>query len=419
MSTKHYDIGIIGGSLAACIAAALLAKQGSKVLFLRHSEATTSAWFHSSLFLEKLLGTLGGGACFVVQQPIQVLSRNARITICQDVLLGKELLREFGKAGSSVAGWLDRLAYQGDQLEMVLWENGGLPWPSLKTTARFKLLCIRRKINWQELHAPVTKSMGQLPQSAQAFVTDLLQGLALKQINELSRAQAALLWAQTIRPENLKEPDFSALLSKRFDQFHGVTAPLENLSQLDFDGSCWTGGSFNDGGQFSANTFLLGDTSLIDRFTAGRVADLPASPALSNYSTSSLTGKLSPLLASRVICGGDIPLRLSIEQDGAHTCALVMCGGSFNGQQLRCQLEPVLPFAKFELSEVNGQFSPRTGATSISQAQQLTSLPLRIGTNLFCADSSGMLPEMGAAGAALLGWTLAENLATSYKQRRA
>ena len=55
--------------LLVIIAAALLAKRGSRVLFLRHQEATAPAWFHSSLFLEKLLGTLGGRACFVAGSP--------------------------------------------------------------------------------------------------------------------------------------------------------------------------------------------------------------------------------------------------------------------------------------------------------------------------------------------------------------
>jgi hypothetical protein len=50
-----------------------------------------------------------------------------------------------------------------------------------------------------------------------------------------------------------------------------------------------------------------------------------------------------------------------------------------------------------------------------NQRQKLTSLPLRIGANLYCADSSTLLPEMGASGAALLGWTLAENLASKHK----
>jgi hypothetical protein len=417
MSNKHYDIAIIGNSLAARIAAALLAKRGSKVLFLCHSEATASAWFHSSIFLEKLLGILGGRSCFVTQQPIQVLSRNARVTLCNDVPLDRELSREFGKAGSAVSGWLDRLASQGDQLEKILWENGGLPWPSLKATSRFKLLCMRRKVSWSDLDAPVKTSMDQLPKSALVFVIDLLQGLSLKKIDELSRAQAALLWAQATRPENLKEPDFSELLSKRFDQFHGLKAALKNLSQLDFDGSCWTGGHLKDGGQFSANVFLLGDIRWIDRFAAGKTADLPAPPALTKYRTGSLSGQLSPLLASQVICGGDIPLRLAIEQNKEdHVYGLLASGGATNGQQLRRQLEPVLPFARYELVEDGIQVEEHPRQASAQQPQKLANLPLRIGTNLYCADNYGMLPEMGAAGAALLGWTLAENIVTSRKQ---
>jgi hypothetical protein len=418
MTTKHYDIAIIGGSLAARIAAVLLAKQGGKVLFLRQREATASTWFHSSLFLEQLLGTLGGRSCFVAQQPIQVLSRNARVTLCSDVPLSRELSREFGKAGFAVAKWLDRLGTLGEQLERVLWENGGLPWPTLKATARFKLLCIRRKVNWPELDLPVAKSMGQFPESALAFVTDLLQGLALKKIDQLSRAQAALLWAQATRPENLKEPDFSELLSKRFDQFHGLKVSLENLSQLDFDGSTWTGGRMKDGGQFSAHTFLLGDLRWIDRFAAGKTADLPAPPALTKYRTGSLSGQLSPLLASRVICGGDIPLRLAIERRDDQVYGLLASGGTTTGQQLRRQLEPVLPFARYELAEDGVQVEAQLRQASAQQPQHLANLPLRIGTNLFCADSCGLLSEMGAAGAALLGWTLVENLTKSRKQLR-
>lgn len=418
MSTKHYDFAIIGGSLAARIAAALLAKQGGKVLFLRQHEATASTWFPSSLFLEQLLGTLGGRSCFVAQQPIQVLSRNARVTLCNDVPLNRELGREFGQPGVAVAKWLDRLGTLGNQLEKVLWENGGLPWPTLKATARFKLLCMRRKVNWPELALPVAKSLDQLPESVLDFVTDLLQGLALKKIDELSCAQAALLWAQATRPENLIEPDFSELLSKRFDQFHGLKASLENLSQLDFDGSTWTGGRLKDGGQFSASTFLLGDIRWIERFAAGKTAALAVSPALTRHRTSSLTSQLSPLLAARVICGGNIPLRLAIEQENEHVFGLVVSGSSSTEQQLKGQLEQALPFARYELTEDSGGVAPQPETNAVQQPQQLAGLPLRIGTNLFCADSCGLLSEMGAAGAALLGWTLAENLTKSRKQLR-
>ena len=416
MSSKHYDIAIIGGSLSARIAAVLLAKHGSKVLFLRNREASASTWFHSSLFLEKLLGILGGRACFVAQQPIQVLSRKARITLSNDVPLDDELCREFGPTGPAVAEWFERLRVQGVQLEELFWENCGLPWPSFKTTVGFKLLSMRRGVQWAELDAPVSKSLAQLPATAVALATDLLQGLALQDINRLSRAQAALLWAQAMRPENLKEPDFSALLSKRFDQFHGLKADLADLEKLDFDGSRWTGGQIRNGGKFTATGFLLGDARWAEHFKPGKMSALPDPQDLLKQMTSSLTGQLSRLLASRVICGGNMPLRLAIEERDNQLCGQILCSGEPTESQLRQQLEPALPFADYALATEEDSHSPQTAPATASQPQSLTSLPLRIGRNLYCADSSRLLPEMGASGAALLGWTLAENLAAKRKQ---
>ena len=415
MSSKNYDIAIIGGSLSARIAAALLAKQGRKILFLRYREAAAPEWFHSSLFLEKLLGTLGGRSCFVAQKPIQVLSRKARVTLNNDIPLDNELNREFGQDGPAVSQWLETLSIKGTQLENLLWENGGLPWPSFKTTARFKLLSLRRKANWDEFDAPITHAMRRLPQAAMDFVKDLLQGLALKRINELSYAQAALLWTQALRPENLKEPDFSELLGKRFDQFHGLKADLDDLEKVDFNGSRWTGGSIKGGAQFTAATFLLGDARWVGRFKPGKVAELLSSYSLAKRTTSPLTGQLSPLLASRVICGGEMPLRLAIEEDENQLCGHILSAGKPTEAQLREQLEPALPFAKFKLSAEEEDLSSQGPAGTLNKQQKLTSLPLRIGTNLYCADSNALLPEMGASGAALLGWTLAENLANKRK----
>ena len=237
MSSKHYDIAIIGGSLAANITAALLAKEGRKVLFLRNREVQAPAWFHSSIFLEKILGVLGGRSCFVAQRPVQVLSEKTRLTICGDIPIDDELAREFGPSGSVVSQWLLELHMHGVQLEELIWENGGLPWPAFKAAASFKLLCMRRRINLSELEQPVTKKMEQIPAAARLFITDLLQGLSLLKITELSYARAAMLWAQVLRPENLKEPDFSLMLSKRFEQFHGSKAQLDDLQSLAFDGS--------------------------------------------------------------------------------------------------------------------------------------------------------------------------------------
>lgn len=418
MNSKHYDVAIIGESLAAWIAAALLAKSGSRVLLLSHREPSSSTWVHSSLFLEKILGILGGRDCFVAQQQIQVLTCKARITLSNDIPLGVELNREFGESsGSATAHWLQQLEALGNQLEALFWENGGLPWPTFKAAMRFRLLCLSRKVNLKQLDKPIKQTLEQLPRCATGLISDLLQGLTMVRIEQLSRDRAALVWAQAKRPENLKQADFCQLLNKRFDQFHGLRAPLEDLESLEYNGSRCTGGKFKGGPHFTATHFLIGDTEWFDRFAPGKIEKPPCSTRLTRLMTSNLHGHLSPLLATRIICGGDVPLRLAIEQQGDQLVGQVVSAGESDQAQLRKQLEPVLPFVRYQFSETSGQIDQQNGKTLLSRPQQLTRLPLQLAANLYCADNDLLLAEMGSGGAALLGWTLAEKLAGMLSER--
>lgn len=418
MSSKHYDIAIIGGSLTAAIAAALLAKQGSKVLFLRNQEAKAPAWFHSSIFLERLLGILGGRSCFVAPHPIQVISRHSRVTLSSDVALEEELNREFGTTGPAVHQWLTELSRQGTLLEELLWENGGLPWPSLKTSARFKLLCLRRKMNLAELEKPVTKALAGFGGPAKEFLTDLLQGLSLRNIEDLSYSRAAMLWAQALRPENLKEPDFSEMLNKRFEQFHGAKAQLDDLAALDFDGSNWIGGHFKSGVRFTAKTFLLGDRKWLSLFKTHRSITAMNIYVPSIRQTSDLTGQLSPLLGDRVICGGPLPLRMAIKEHDQERKGLILSTPGVTETEIRQQLEPALPFADYRLTDMTAADASVPEPGQVERATPLSSLPIHIAANLYCADRTVLLPEMGAAGAAMLGWTLLEKLGHKGKQAK-
>jgi len=410
MSSKTYDIAIIGGSLTARIAAALLAKQGSRVLLLRCREATATAWFPSSFFLEKLLGILGGRSCFVAQQPIQVLSQYARVTLSNDVPLDKELEREFGATATAATRWLAELHAQGVALEELFWQNRGLCWPSIKSRTSHRLHSLRQRLNWTTLESPVSLEIAQHPQPVRLFLTDLFQGLSLKPTNELSRSSAALLWVQALRPENLQEPDFSQLLNKRFDQFHGAKAHLDELETLDFDGRQWTGGRFKTGAHFKAQTFLLGNVRWIERFQAGKTQPLPQPQQVATSHTSDLTGQLSPLLETRIICGGPLPLRLAIDKQDQQQTGRLLGTPGMSEAQLRQQLEPALPFARYSILTDDDSSSGQPPLEGHTRPRKLNDLPLQIGKNLYCADGTALLPELGAAGAALLGWTLAEHL---------
>ena len=412
--SKHYDIAIVGSSLAAQIASALLVKQGGRVLFLSENGMQAPTWFHSSLFLEKILGVLGGRSCFMAQRPIQVVSEHSRLTVSNDISLEKELHREFGTSGPAMSDWLTGLQEQGQRLEELLWENGGLPWPSFKAKTRFKLLCVRYRVNQSVLERPIADQLSGFADLPRAFLTDLLQGLALTPVGSLSTARAAILWAQAQRPENVRGAEFSKTLEKRFDQFHGTRAPLENLKPFEFDGSRWTGGQLVSGGRFSADNFLIGDRRLARLFAAGEPVQVPSSPVRAAWQTDNLAGQLSRLLGSRVICGGRLPLRMAIEQADEQLRGLVHSTENATADEIIGQLEPVLPFAEYRLDAL-GREQDLTPQVTRQETKLLAGLPLRAGKNLYWADNTVLLPEMDGAGAALLAWTILANLGRELK----
>ena len=412
--SKHYDIAIVGGSLAAQIAAALLVKQGGRVLLLSETWMKAPTWFHSSLFLEKTLGMLGGRSCFMAQRPIQIFSEKSRLTVSNDISLDQELQREFGASGPAINGWLAGLQEQGQRLEELFWENGGLPWPSFKAKARFKLLCVRSRLNLSVLERPITDQLSGFADQEKKFLTDLLQGLSLMPVENLSTAHAAILWAQAQRPENVRGTEFSQTLEKRFDQFHGTRAQLEDLQPFEFDGSQWTGGQLVSGGRFSADNFLLGDLRQAGLFAAGESLKIPSSPVRAAWQTDNLAGQLSMLLGTRVICGGRLPLRMAIEQADEQLHGLIHSTENATDDEIRRQLGPVLPFAKYRL-DVLGREQVPTPQAERQESIPLASLPLRAAGNLYWADNTVLLPEMDGAGAALLAWTILANLGRQPK----
>lgn len=409
MSNREFDVAIIGGSLSARIAAALLAKQGNRVLFLRQREQTAPAWFHSSLFLEKLLGILGGRACFVSPRPFQVLSETARITVSADTDIRDELQRELGDAAPATLTFLDQLRNQGAQLEELLWDNYGLPLPGFKNKARFQLLSMRYKLRQTELERPLGEAIRQLPSAAHQLLIDLFQGLSLLPLDNLSVVDGALLWSCANRPENLSEPEFSQLLKKRFDQFHGSVDEVDALQRFDYQGSRLTGGQFKNGNTFTASWFLLGDLRWRNQFrvSESKLPQAPHHPSVLH--TTDLSGQLSPLLGEQVIVGGPTPLRLALSRGEQDVTARIAAAGPCEAGELTHQLERAFPFAKYTLSpEEDTDAPPDRSGIPVSNFFDLT---MRVSDNLVLADHQALIPGLGAAGATLLGWTIAQNLA--------
>lgn len=407
--SAEFDIAIAGNSLSARIASALLAKNGYRILLLEDSLQSDFSWPFSSVFIENVLATLGGRSCFTHPSPFQVISPGSRITINSENPVETELKREFGeRSGTQVSGFLAELQEKGQKINQLLWLNQGLPWSGLKARCRFRFLSIRQRIPIPELKASLQPGIDGFDPLAKEFLKSLFEGLSLCPLEKLSVGEAALLWTQVSRPENLSKTEFDTLLRKRFEQFHGHSESLQNLEKLDFQNQRFIGGHLRDKGAFTAKHLLVGHLRSIRHFFSANGPPLPESVRLLQYKTSDLQGQLSNLLANQVIIGGAVPLRFSTSKEQEATIAAIQAAELRSAEQIQDLLEPALPFAEYEVtSAVETLEVPHEEISSERPATVLWSAPLQFGRNVFCADSSVFCPGMGPAGGALLAWTLA------------
>jgi hypothetical protein len=415
MPFSRFDIAVAGDSLAAQMAAALLAKRGRRIIRVA-APGHHDPWQHASLFLDKLLDTVGGQACHCAYQPFQVLAPRARVTICPELPLADELAREFGSAAAPVLALLDHLEQVGKMLEEALWEHGGLPGGGVREAATWRWRCLRRKLPPGMLSASLARRVQAISEPAVEWLRDLFQGLALQPLAALTVADGALLWTHARRPAGVAGAALHQLLQQRFEQFHGVETSLASLAALEHRDGLWVG-TRHDGGTFQAGQLILGD---LDLELPGRGLPLPHAPLTppQHLVTSPLDGQLSPLLTKRVIAGGPHPMRLVLSPAARGMIACISASVIADEAQIRNQLEPVLPFARYTLEHRHhGRSSVRLAGPS-NAAPPLGKVPFRLGSHLWCADETRLLPQCGSGGAALLAWTLARQLDAPRSRQR-
>lgn len=413
MRTSRFDMAVIGDSLAARMAAALLAKHGKRLLLLS-SPCCHDPWLHTSLFLEKLLATLGGRSCFAAFQPFQVISASARVTIQPELPLTSELEREFGASATPAVEFLNRLEQFGRSLEELLWVHGGLPSAGVSAALRWRWLCLRRKFPMVKLEGALLDRLQDFPEPVAEWLTDLFQGLSLQPVASLAIVDGALLWASARRTEGICGHELQQLLKKRLEQFHGIEKHLEALESLEYRGGQWIG-TLHDGGRFQAGQLLLADLGCR---IPGNIPPLPqraASPP-GHFMTTPLNGRISALLERQVITGGSAPLRLTVKSVDDAQVAHVSSSNNAVAEQLHRQLEPVFPFARYALEPLaKGHAASADGGTPALPS--IFRLPYHAGSHTWCADESRLLPHLGLGGAALLAWTLARHIDPSVFPR--
>jgi hypothetical protein len=421
VANNHFDVIILGESLASRIAAVLLALAGRRVLFAG-SPATSSCptWIPASLHLERLLDQLGNRSCLVSATPFQVLSAEVRLTLHGITSLHDELFREFPADCVRVERLLRELDHIGKRLETALWESDGLPLTGWASRWRFMCKRLLKGLTRGSLAHPLARKLkaGNSAQTAQTLVA-LFSGLALRPIEQLSVAEGALLWRSFVNDQGISALALDALLSRLFEQNHGEQVSLADLKTVQAADRRLREAVFINGRRCTSGVFLLGSREanalLPVEFRASETA-YPPSPAFEARITD---GAISPLLAQVVILAGLPPLRLTLVPDSAGSgCRVISQAAAPSNDTAIAQsaerLSELFPFAalRFELPSGNPD-DPEKQKVDLSRRQKTfpgATRSLVAGANLLHCSGEQVLPCLGATGEIMVGFSVANHV---------
>jgi hypothetical protein len=410
VANNHYDVIILGESLASRIAAVLLAKAGRRVL-LTGSPATAPcpAWIPASLHLERLLDLLDDRSCLVSAPPFQVLSGQVRLTLHGISALHDELRREFPADSIRVQQLLRELDNKGKRLETALLESAGLPLTGWASRWQFMGKRLLKGLTLQSLAHPLADKLktGNSAQTVQAL-SALFSGLALRPIEHLSVAEGALLWRGFAENQGVPAADLNALLSHLFEQFHGEQVSLAELKSVQTKDRRLREAVFINDRRCTAEVFLLGSRDakglLPGEFRAGEAAEPPPLTLEARITD----GAISPLLAQFVILAGSPPLRITLVPDSVSSHCRVICQATVpandtsGAPQLEGGLSELFPFATLHFEQRAGIPSgPTAGSGNRSRRQKAfpgATSSLIAGEHLLNCCGEQVLPGLGATG---------------------
>ncbi|BCA80062.1 hypothetical protein [Desulfuromonas sp. AOP6] len=409
MRQKHYDIAILGESLAARVAAALLARRGYRVAFFREPH-TVSPWLFSSFHLQQLLLSLGGRSCAASARPLQILTPQSRWEIHGRHSKQEELFREFPDQHEQVTKLLKELAARGERLERSLWRNRKDSLASRPLHANLRARGLFRLFR-KPLFAAIEQTLGD--SAAAASLITLFEGVSGQPIRKLSLAEGALLWSWVRQHETVSVSGLEELLLHRFDQFHGDTLELAEVATLTRAGRHLQSLTLKDGGVCSADHFVLG--SLAGAWLLPPPFELPTSePTAAAFVTSPLA-RLSPMLARRMILRASSTIRLTLTATPPRTCRIEtipsQTASDISSATLREELTPIFPFIDFTLSEAPSlERIPALSKPFFARPLPGLVNSVQLQGNLLLAEGASVWPALGLSGDILVGYAVAERL---------
>ncbi len=419
---SHYDIAIVGSSLAGRLTSALTAKKGCRILTVAPDDVQHAAWVTSSLLLERILDFLDGNSCRSASLPFQLITPKQRIDLHPRKPLADELRRELPNSHHEVEKFLDDLFTLGEQIEDMLWDAGGLPATGIAARQKFKFRSFRGDVPYQSFKQTLKDRLaGFADDAGRKLLGTLFGGFALTPPSRLTVAECALIWSGLGRTTGVFQSGLDELLRHRAKQFHGTEAEFSDLQRI----------RISKAGRtqllFAGDRIVTADHLIIADRTAAALCEQQSTPtsnqAHQTLLTAPLGDKVSHLLMPHVIIAGSPPIRLTLEQTpaGLHGRIETASTGTEHAtiiKKIEKKLTPLLPFIDLHPAvqdQAKIGVSIRKDDTSSLLKASIRILPGH-GRQYFYAGND-IMPAIGTSGEVLVAVTLCDHLLRACKKQ--
>lgn len=420
---SHYDIAIVGNSLAARLTAALTAKKGCRILTVTSENERPNNWFTSSLLLERILDFLDGNSCRSASLPFQLITPKQRIDLRPRKPLSDELRRELPGSYQEVEQFLNNLFTLGEQIEDMLWDAGGLPSSGFTGRQRFRFRSFRGDVPYRVFNQTLKDRLaGFADEAGRKLIGTLFGGFSLTPPSRLSIAECALIWSGLGRNTGVFPNGLDELLRHRAKQFHGSDADFTDLKKI----------RISKAGRaqllFAGDRIVTADHMIIADRASAALCEQQSQPASGRPQLTLLTAplgdKVSNLLLPHAIVAGSPPLRLTLEPsptgqrgrietapDGQNSIEL--------GRKIDQKLSTLLPFIKLDTTlqeQTKAGISIRNDKdnnTILGASRQI--LPGQNRQYFYAGQD--ILATIGTSGEVLVAVTLCDHLLRACKKQ--
>jgi len=409
----HYDIILLGESLASRIVGVLLAKAGQRVLTFQGKAPADSGWLFAGSHLERLLDQLGHRQHLDNAPRLHILGDPARVELHGRYGWEEELRRELPEDADLLLQLFQRLEALGERLDAQMLEQAGAPLGSLTERLWY------RAGNWllgstqRSLGKPLSDFFVPFTEASRAWLNILFSGLALAPVAELTLAEGALLWHGLSQPQALDEDLLDGLLSRRYLQFHGLYEPLTKITALT-DGYRL---QLHDGRECSAGTLIIGQYEALPPEIAGALPPFRHPTPKGHWRSGPLRPAPSKIISSRIIHGENPSLRTSLQlHDGAIHCSSDSPADATR-EAVMGHLQTLFPFS----SAAPKLLQPLTGSEGESPRRYFASFPGTLqnpwwSRNLALCQGTWIFPHLGSIGEILTGYAVAGRLSRRRKK---